>query len=149
MDNSSINPVKGPDIQTTKSPPSSGKPVSTPSKAEVEVAPKDTVTLSPEAKSALERAAPETTREAEPQSPPVVTTKVVDRPKTESENLSTDNSRQLSVTDANDVVLKIVDNETREVVKQIPSEEELQLKTAIREGAENISPKNNTPDELI
>ncbi len=60
-----------------------------------------------------------------------------------------ENSRKISLTDSNDVVLKIVDNETREVIKQIPSEDELHLKNAIRDGVENIAPKNNSTEELI
>ncbi len=149
MDSASINPVKGSDIQTAKPSVSSGQSASTPPKAEVEATAKDTVTLSPAAKDALEKSASETTQNASRQSSSSGTPTSADRPKNESENLSADNSRQLSVTDANDVVLKIVDNDTREVVKQIPSEEELQLKTAIREGAENISSENNPTEELI
>ena len=49
-----------------------------------------------------------------------------------------DQKRQLSITDANDVVMKIVDTKTREVVKQIPSEDELQLKDAIRNVVEDF-----------
>ena len=70
-------------------------------------------------------------------------------PQSGSGDLIADNSRKFSVTDGNDVVLKIVDNKTREVVKQIPSEEELQLKSAIRDGIENISSENNPTEELI
>ena len=56
---------------------------------------------------------------------------------------------QFSVTEANDVVLKIVDNETQEVIKQIPSEEELDLRNAIRDGVERIAPKDNPTEKLI
>jgi len=145
MDSSSINPVKGPDIQTAKPSAPSAQPVASPPKAEVQAAPKDTVSLSPAAKNALESSAPEVAREASPEN----VVQQTDRPKAKSGDAGLENSRQLSVTDANDVVLKIVDNKTREVIKQIPSEEELQLKTAIRNGVENIAPKNNSTEDLI
>ncbi len=47
--------------------------------------------------------------------------------------------KKLSVTDSNDVVLKIIDPETQKVVKSIPSEEEIQLKSAIRDGISEIT----------
>ncbi len=150
MDSSSINPVKGPDIQTAKPSASSAQPVASPPKAEVKSAPKDTVSLSPAAKNALESSAPEVAREAS--SPKASTENVVqqaDRPKTGGGDAGLENSRKISLTDSNDVVLKIVDNETREVIKQIPSEDELHLKNAIRDGVENIAPKNNSTEELI
>ena len=40
--------------------------------------------------------------------------------------------RKLSVTDNNDVVLEVIDPETQEVVRTVPSEEELELRDAIR-----------------
>ena len=55
-----------------------------------------------------------------------------------------DQKREFSITDANDVVLKIVDTKTREVVKQIPSEDELQLKDAIRSVVEDIGENNSS-----
>ncbi|MFQ5716977.1 MAG: flagellar protein FlaG [Nitrospinales bacterium] len=47
--------------------------------------------------------------------------------------------RQFSVTDSNRVVLKIIDSETKDVVKQIPPEGDLRLREAIRDQAENFS----------
>jgi hypothetical protein len=47
--------------------------------------------------------------------------------------------RKLSVTDDNDVVLKVIDPQTQRVVKSIPSEEQMQLKVAIRDGVSNIT----------
>ena len=149
MDSSSINPAKGPDIQA-KPPASSGKPVAKPPEAEVKAAPKDTVSLSPAAKNALESGAQEVAQEA---SPPRATSentaRQAERPQTENADPGADTSRRLSVTEGNDVVLKIIDNKTREVVKQIPSEEELDLRNAIRDGVEKISNENNPTDELI
>ena len=46
--------------------------------------------------------------------------------------------RKFSVTENNDVVLKVIDPKTQEVVKSVPSEEELQLKNAIRSELDNI-----------
>ncbi|MZG53162.1 MAG: flagellar protein FlaG [Nitrospinae bacterium] len=45
--------------------------------------------------------------------------------------------RKFSVTENNDVVLKVIDPQTREVVKSVPSEEELQLRDAIRNELDN------------
>ncbi len=47
--------------------------------------------------------------------------------------------KKFSVTDSNDVVLKIIDPETQKVVKSIPSEEQIQLKRAIRDGIREIT----------
>ena len=50
--------------------------------------------------------------------------------------------RKFSVTENNDVVLdvvlKVIDPKTQEVVKSVPSEEQLQLKDAIRNELDNI-----------
>ena len=42
------------------------------------------------------------------------------------------------MTENNDVVLKVIDSKTQEVVKSVPSEEQLDLKDAIRNELENI-----------
>jgi uncharacterized FlaG/YvyC family protein len=52
---------------------------------------------------------------------------------------STSEQRKLSVTDDNDVVLKVIDPKTQEVVRSIPSEEQMQLKINIRDGVNNIT----------
>ena len=46
--------------------------------------------------------------------------------------------RKFSVTENNDVVLKVIDSKTQKVVKSVPSEDQLQLKDAIRNELENI-----------
>lgn len=138
MDSVPINPVRGPDVQTAKPQASSGKAASVKPAVEGQAAPKDTVTLSPAGKNALESGTPVEAQDSPRQSP-----------QSGSGEIVADNSRKFSVTDGNDVVLKIVDNKTREVVKQIPTEDELQLKSAIRDGIENISSENNPPEELI
>lgn len=149
MDSASINPVRGADVQTAKPQAFSGKSVSAKSAVEGESTPKDTVTLSPAGKNASESGTPEVTEGSSSQPPPAIASGDGGRPENRNADLISDNSRKFSVTDANDVVLKIIDNKTQEVVKQIPSEEELRLKTAIRDGVENISSENNPTEELI
>ena len=46
--------------------------------------------------------------------------------------------RKLSVTDNNDVVLKIIDPQTQKVVRTVPSEEQLELRDAIRDELDKI-----------
>ena len=149
MNSVPINPIRGQDVQTAKPQASSGKSASVKPAVEGQAAPKDTVTLSPAGKNALESGAPVAAQDSPRQSPPANTATDVDRPENGSGDLNADRSLKFSVTDGNDVVLKIVDNKTREVVKQIPSEEEIQLKSAIRDGIEKISSENNTTEELI
>ena len=107
------------------------------------------MTLSSAGKNALESDVPGATQDSSRQPSPANTATKVDRPKTENGDVNADNSRKFSVTDNNDVVSKIVDNKTQEVVKQIPSEEQIQLKSAIRDGIKNISSENNPTEELI
>tara|TARA_B100000686_G_C16705491_1_gene925987 strand:- start:776 stop:1126 length:351 start_codon:yes stop_codon:yes gene_type:complete len=54
------------------------------------------------------------------------------------EPLLNSDRKEFSVTDNNDVVIKVIDPETQEVVKTVPSEEEIQLRNAIREGIDEI-----------
>ena len=46
--------------------------------------------------------------------------------------------RKFSVTENNDVVFKVIDSKTQKVVKSVPSEDQLQLKDAIRNELDNI-----------
>ena len=46
--------------------------------------------------------------------------------------------RKLSVTDNNDVVLEVIDQQTQKVVRSVPSEEQLDLKAAIRDELDKI-----------
>ena len=46
--------------------------------------------------------------------------------------------RKLSVTDNNDVVLEVIDQQTQKVVRSVPSEEQLELKAAIRDELDKI-----------
>ena len=128
MDSETINPVKGTNIRPVKLPTSSGKSYASTPVGDANPAPDDTVSLSPAGKQALETPAPNPTN--------------VDAP-------NNGESRKLQITEGNNIVLKIVDNKTREVVKQIPSEEEIRLKTAIRSGIEDNSTENNPTEDLI
>jgi uncharacterized FlaG/YvyC family protein len=53
---------------------------------------------------------------------------------------TTTNSEQkkFSVTDDNDVIIQVIDPKTHEVVKSIPTEEQIQLKNAVRDGINDI-----------
>ena len=46
--------------------------------------------------------------------------------------------RKLSVTDNNDVVLEVIDQQTQKVVRSVPSEEQLELREAIRDELDKI-----------
>lgn len=52
---------------------------------------------------------------------------------------SNSEQRKFSVTDDNDVVLQVIDPKTQKVVKSVPSEEQMQLKNAVREGISDIT----------
>ena len=47
--------------------------------------------------------------------------------------------RKIDVTDDNKVIVKVVDSETQEVVRQIPKEEEMRLKQAIQENLKDLT----------
>jgi uncharacterized FlaG/YvyC family protein len=52
---------------------------------------------------------------------------------------STNNEqKKFSVTDGNDVVIQVIDPKTQQVVKSIPTEEQIQLKNAVRDGINEI-----------
>jgi uncharacterized FlaG/YvyC family protein len=42
------------------------------------------------------------------------------------------------VTDNNDVIIQVIDPKTQQVVKSIPTEEQIQLKNAVRDGINDI-----------
>jgi uncharacterized FlaG/YvyC family protein len=53
--------------------------------------------------------------------------------------ISTNNEqKKFSVTDNNDVVIQVIDPKTQQVVKSIPTEEQIQLKNAVRDGINDI-----------
>jgi uncharacterized FlaG/YvyC family protein len=52
---------------------------------------------------------------------------------------SNNEQRKFLVTDDNDVVLQVIDPKTQKVVKSVPTEEQMQLKNAVRDGISNIT----------
>ncbi len=46
--------------------------------------------------------------------------------------------RKFSVTENNDVVLKVIDPQTQKVVRSVPTEEQIELRDAIRNELDNI-----------
>jgi uncharacterized FlaG/YvyC family protein len=56
--------------------------------------------------------------------------------------------RKVDVMDNNQVVIKIVDSETQKVVRQIPKEEEVRLKQAIKENLDNMADSSGTKQNL-
>ena len=46
--------------------------------------------------------------------------------------------KKFSVTDDNDVVIQVIDEKTDKVIKSIPTEEQIQLKNAVRDGINDI-----------
>ena len=52
---------------------------------------------------------------------------------------SADFQRELSISDNNQVVMKLIDPKTRDVVRQMPPEEQLRLREAIRDAADNFN----------
>lgn len=52
---------------------------------------------------------------------------------------SNSEKRKFSVTDDNDVVLQVIDPKTQKVVKSVPTEEQIQLKNAVRDGISRIT----------
>lgn len=51
---------------------------------------------------------------------------------------SSDEQRKFTITENNDIVLKVIDQKTQKVVKSIPPEQQLQLRDAIRNELSNI-----------
>ena len=68
-----------------------------------------------------------------------VRAKVLAGVKNEGNSSSNSKQRKFSVTDGNDVVIQVIDPKTQKVVKSIPTEEEIQLKNAIRDGISDIT----------
>ena len=51
---------------------------------------------------------------------------------------SNNKQRKYSVTENNDIVIQDIDPKTREVVKSIPTKEQIELKNSVRDGINNI-----------
>jgi len=52
--------------------------------------------------------------------------------------------RKIDITDDNQVVVKIVDDQTQKVVRQIPREEEMRLKQAMKENLDGLDGGSST-----
>ncbi len=111
---SRVEPAKPPKPVSKEQGESLAKPV-VPSKADSVSADQDTVSLSSEGKQALEGSPPPNSEGTQSQ------------------------QRNFDVTDNNEVILKITDQETNQVVKQIPAEEEVRLRQAVQEGVESLN----------
>jgi len=61
-----------------------------------------------------------------------------DRAPANIKNYAGDEQKKISVSDNNDVVLEIIDPQTQEVVRTVPSEEQLELKKAIRNELDKV-----------
>ena len=129
MESPPINPGRKPDVAPPRKPAVSSESVKqarpTPPAGGVE----DTVTLSNQSKQVL-------SRPAQSENPP-------ENNASSQGSVASDNQKLLSVTDNNDVVLKVINKKTHEVIKQIPSEEQLNLKDAIRNIVDDITPSDS------
>ena len=129
MESQPISPGGKPDVASTRKPAGSNEPAKktnpTPPAGGVE----DTVTLSNQSKQVQ-------SRPTQSENPP-------ENNASPTGPITSDNKKLLSVTDSNDVVMKIVDKKTQEVVKQIPSEDQLNLKDAIRNVVDEIAPSDS------
>ncbi len=63
----------------------------------------------------------------------------VSAPSSGAASSSNNEQRKFSVTEDNDVVLKVIDPETQKIIKSVPSEEQLQLSNAIRDGIKDLT----------
>ena len=57
-----------------------------------------------------------------------------------SDSVKVNPQRKLSVTDDRQVILKIIDPKTKDVIKQLPAEEQVKLREAMRNMVENVLP---------
>ncbi|QPJ64712.1 MAG: flagellar protein FlaG [Candidatus Nitrohelix vancouverensis] len=114
-------PVEAPRLSSSTAKPAPAKaPAVNVQTSEVE----DSVSLSKEAKNALTQS--EVNRAGKQGSKEAVNTE------SGSSNTPSSVERKLSVTDDNQVVLKIIDGKTQKLVRQIPAEEVVRLKDAMR-----------------
>ena len=128
MDSQPITNSEKPEIQTQGPRRGASESKRAAAASQSDVSTGDTVSLSPEGRGKLVES-----------SPPA---------KTPVNDETADRSRKFTITEDNDVVVKILDTQTKEVVKQIPSEEEQKLKEGIRTVVEDLS-GNNSPDANI
>ncbi|MFQ5443200.1 MAG: flagellar protein FlaG, partial [Nitrospinales bacterium] len=125
----------------------SARPVSTPEPSTPRPSPQssgvDTVSLSSQGKIALENAEKTSPTAPDPQTN-IQTTSPLEQSQSNSANLN----RKFSTTEDNQVVLKIIDPETQEVIKQIPPEDEVKLKEAIRQVIRDFQTSNQSTETI-
>lgn len=151
MDGNEINGVNKPAVQantaSTSSASTSGGSASSPGLSIPSPIPQnsgvDTVSLSSQGKIALENAEKTSSSVAEPK-----TNIEIKSPLEQSQRNSSDLNRQFSTTEDNQVVLKIIDRETQEVIKQIPPEDEIKLKEAIRQVVQDFQTSNQSTETI-
>ncbi|PIQ95503.1 MAG: hypothetical protein COV67_14530 [Nitrospinae bacterium CG11_big_fil_rev_8_21_14_0_20_56_8] len=132
MDTEAVNPTGRPPVEPARPRPSSS-PASRPAPpVDVQTPSNDSVSLSNEGKRALEQVenatggipAPNAEGQSTLQNPEATIPPEV--------------QRQIKITDNNQVVVKIVDGKTQKVVRQIPAEEVLRLKNAMKDVLDNL-----------
>ena len=64
--------------------------------------------------------------------------KVLIESKKSSQTTTNSEQKKFFVTDDNDVIIQVIDPKTHKVVKSIPTEEQIQLKNAVRDGINDI-----------
>ena len=113
MDTQAVNSTGNPTALKTKATASSSRSVAEPSSAPTG---NDTVSLSQDAQDLAQQ----------------------DKTLSSKSTSAGIEQRKLSVTDNNDVVLEVIDQQTQKVVRSVPSEEQLELKAAIRDELDKI-----------
>lgn len=136
MDARAIETVEKAAVQSKKPTPVSGPPKASNPNAESVNAKKDSVTVSDKGRLALEQANPSNG----PDSAPVN----ADAGAGDSSLVEGNLQRKFSITENKQVVLQIIDPKTKNVVKQVPAEEQLRLSEAIRSMVEDLSPPNES-----
>ena len=129
MENQPISPGGKPEVAPPRKPAVNNESVKKASPTPPASGVEDTVTLSNQSKQVL-------SRPAQSENPP-------ENNASSTDPITSDNKKLLSVTENNDIVLKVIDKKTQEVVKQIPSEEQLKLKDAIRNVVDEIAPSDS------
>lgn len=141
MDPKAIETVEKTAVQSKKPMSASGPPKASNPNAESVSAKsvsveKDSVTVSDKGRLALEQA----NQSDGPDSTPVNT----ETGAGDSSSVKGNLQRKFSITENKQVVMQIIDPKTKDVVKQVPAEEQLRLSEAIRSMVEDFSPPNES-----
>ena len=112
MDTQAVNSTENPTAPKPKPTTHSARSLPKPLSAETG----DTVTLSQDAQSLAQK----------------------DKASTSKTTSAGIKEKKLSVTDNNDIVLEVIDPQTQKVIRTVPSEEQLELRDAIRDELDKI-----------